>query len=530
MEIVKKRSFNIAMVLAMLLSLILPQAALAYEIKGDKNYPKLTIHKYEQEPGEEQGEGAGNPGEAATGKPLSGVEFTLTQTHVYNSTTDEWTEVSGTPFTRVTDTNGQIVIENIELGRYKVQETNGPAHVNLNTEEYFVDIPMTNRAGNELNYDVHIYPKNETIRGAVELLKLDGDSGLSLSNVVFDLYDSGDNLLEEGLITDGDGYIRVNSLEFGDYYFKEVSAPEGYVVFGEKIDFSITDSGTVEIDGTKTGTVETITIENYKEPRIEKTINGSTEDYETNRETDFTYDLTIALPKDIQDYQKFIVTDTLDDRLTYTENWSVEGIDPSILDFEQNGQTLTWKINNFSALEGVESFTIHFTAEVNGDAPIERIPNIGGIEFTNRTGTDGDKETPPVYVTPTEGSLKIIKQDPEAGEKLAGAEFELRDLDGNVIESDTTDGNGEISWTELDYGKYKLVETKAPEGYRILKNPIDVTINNDNKNITLTVDNYQSGWELPATGGIGTILFTIIGLCIMGTAIYLYVRRKKEVA
>src|SRR5699024_3811504 len=159
----------------------------------------------------------------------------------------------------------------------KVQETDGPNHVNLNTEEYFVDVPMTNQAGTELNYDVHIYPKNEIIRGAVELLKLDGDTESPLANVVFNLFDAGDNLIEEGLTTDNEGYIHVNGLAYGDYYFKEVSAPEGYVLVGDEISFSITESGTIAVDGSKTGSVETITIENYKAPDIEKTINGSTE-------------------------------------------------------------------------------------------------------------------------------------------------------------------------------------------------------------------------------------------------------------
>ncbi|MEI3605141.1 SpaH/EbpB family LPXTG-anchored major pilin [Pseudogracilibacillus sp. SE30717A] len=532
MQMVKKRSFNFIMVLTLLVSVMIPQAAFAFEIKGDEDNPKLTIHKYEQEPGAEQGEGAGNPGESATGAPLEGVEFTLTQTHAYNSVTDEWTEVSGAPFTRVTDGNGQIVIDNIELGRYKVQETDGPPHVNLNTEEYFVDVPMTNEAGTELNYDVHIYPKNEIIRGAVELLKLDGEQEgeVGLEGVVFNLYKANGELVQADLTTDSDGYIRVSNLEYGDYYFEEISAPEDYVLFGDKKEFSISKSGTITIDGTKTGTVETVEITNYKTPYIEKTINGSTETHETNRETEFTYDLKIVLPKDIQDYKKFIVTDTLDDRLSYTDTWTVDGIDASILDFEQNGQTLTWTVNNFAALEGLESFTIHFTAEIKAGVEVELIPNTGGIDFTNGSDTDGEKETPPVYVTPTEGSLKIIKQDPESGETLAGAEFELRDLDGKVIKSDTTDSNGEISWSGLDYGDYQLVETKAPEGYRILKNPIDVTIDKENSDITLTIDNYKTGWELPTTGGIGTILFTIIGLSVMGLAVYLYVRRKKQIA
>lgn len=68
------------------------------------------------------------------------------------------------------------MIHNIPLGRYKVQETAGPPHVNLNEEEFFVDVPMTSADGTDVNYDVVILPKNETIRNDVELTKKDGSN------------------------------------------------------------------------------------------------------------------------------------------------------------------------------------------------------------------------------------------------------------------------------------------------------------------------------------------------------------------
>lgn len=542
MQIINRKSVNLILIATLLLSLFLPHTARAYEVEGSADDPSLTIYKYEQEPGTAEGE-AGTGGEQVVPDeniPLSGVEFTLTQTHQYNADTDTWDEViDGDVLVETTDENGQIVFNTgngLELGRYTVQETAGPAHVNLNEEIFSVDIPMTNPDGTVLNYDVVIYPKNETIRGAVELLKLDGeqDGEVGLAGAVFDLYEMNEDgeyvILTEGLTTDSNGYIRVDGLAFGDYYFIETEAPGDYVLFGNEQYFSITESGTITVDGQTTGTVETIEITNYIAPAIEKTINGSTETHETNRETEFTYNLIIALPEDIADYQEFIITDILDDRLSYTGTWTVEGIDTSLLDFTEAGQTLTWLINDFSPLDGVEFFTINFTAEINEGVEIDLIPNTGGIEFTNESGTDGDKETPPVYVTPTEGSLTIIKQDGETSEVLAGAEFELRDSEGEVVREGTTGSDGVISWTGIDYGEYTLHEVKAPEGYRILQNPINITIDNENSENTLTVDNSQTGWELPTTGGIGTTLFTIVGLSLMGLALYLYVRRRNQTA
>ena len=79
--------------------------------------------------------------------------------------------MGATPNQVVTDDNGQAV-KDLPLGRYEVKEVAGPPHVNLNPNTYTVDIPLTNKEGKVLNYDVHMYPKNEIKRGAVDLIKL----------------------------------------------------------------------------------------------------------------------------------------------------------------------------------------------------------------------------------------------------------------------------------------------------------------------------------------------------------------------
>ena len=48
---------------------------------------------------------------------------------------------------------------NLPIGRYLVKEVSGPANVNLNTNPYTIEIPMTDKEGKKLNYDVHIYLK-----------------------------------------------------------------------------------------------------------------------------------------------------------------------------------------------------------------------------------------------------------------------------------------------------------------------------------------------------------------------------------
>ena len=127
------------------------------------------------------------------------------------------------------------------------------------------------------------------------------------------------------------------------------------------------------------------------------------------------------------------------------------------------------------------------------------------------------------------GTLSITKQNKlNPSERLAGATFELRKYEGSgyaVVRSGTTDSDGQISWTNIPYGTYKLVETKAPDGYNLLDGYVAVVIDNDHIDVSKTIDNIPVQ-ELPSTGGMGTTLFTLIGLGIMLGTSYIY--RKKQ--
>lgn len=46
-----------------------------------------------------------------------------------------------------------------------------------------------------------------------------------------------------------------------------------------------------------------------------------------------------------------------------------------------------------------------------------------------------------------------------------------------------------------------------------------------NKKIELKVENNKSGWVLPSTGGMGTMLFTVVGLVLMAVAAFVFFRR-----
>ncbi|MBE5799396.1 MAG: isopeptide-forming domain-containing fimbrial protein [Clostridiales bacterium] len=116
------------------------------------------------------------------------------------------------------------------------------------------------------------------------------------------------------------------------------------------------------------------------------------------------------------------------------------------------------------------------------------------------------------------------------------------------------DENGIVKFTGLGEGTYELTELVAPDGYNLLKEPIEVTITcvepgtitSGKEEATWTVtaggnavvldeeDNHfafdvenQSGIQLPETGGIGTTLFYVIGGALVAAAVVLLVTKKR---
>lgn len=125
------------------------------------------------------------------------------------------------------------------------------------------------------------------------------------------------------------------------------------------------------------------------------------------------------------------------------------------------------------------------------------------------------------------GALTITKVN-EQNKPLKGATFVLKDKDGNVVGTAETGDDGKITFENLEWGNYQLEETKAPEDYRLLKKPIDVQIKADQLNVERKIKNSKSGWNLPDTGGMGTILFYLLGALLMIGALLLFIKKKQS--
>lgn len=171
----------------------------------------------------------------------------------------------------------------------------------------------------------------------------------------------------------------------------------------------------------------------------------------------------------------------------------------------------------------------------------------GDDDVTNEIDAQvGDKHTSDKVVL-DEVSVKIIKVDSKNKEiKLAGAKFQLYKSTDNgdvkIGEEKTTDENGEVSWTGLDaQDTYYVVETEAPVGYALpanqitlLKNGVETTVNaskeykfNDFADTTIENTTLSS---LPFTGGMGTTIFTVLGVAIMAMASALFFATRRKAA
>jgi LPXTG-motif cell wall-anchored protein len=147
-------------------------------------------------------------------------------------------------------------------------------------------------------------------------------------------------------------------------------------------------------------------------------------------------------------------------------------------------------------------------------------------------------------------SIVIDKVDARlATKKLAGAKFKIaysltNALTENFIQKDeadwevTTDEFGSAVFTRLTYGKgegededirtYYLVETQAPAGYNALMEPVAAAFDGTEELSDIKVVRVLNGRSpsLPRTGGVGTWIFTALGVAIICGGVLFLLKRK----
>ncbi|MFC9727651.1 MSCRAMM family protein [Bacillus cereus] len=119
------------------------------------------------------------------------------------------------------------------------------------------------------------------------------------------------------------------------------------------------------------------------------------------------------------------------------------------------------------------------------------------------------------------GQFEIEKVDDKDSElKLKGAVFQVLDKEGKELSRLITDEKGKVISNQLAIGKYTIKEIKAPNGYMLFRDPIEIEITEAVKTQKITVKNAKNNWVIPNTGGSGTTNFYVIGIMLMFGVLY----------
>ena len=242
-------------------------------------------------------------------------------------------------------------------------------------------------------------------------------------------------------------------------------------------------------------------------------------------------------------------------------------------------------------IEGITNpkISVKFDTTLNKEAKVDTgNPNEYTLKFNNGNTTE-DKEKPSDKPRVYTGERKFVKTDSADRSVLAGAKFVVKNAkrtaeEGQYLKKDettgaiswvkteaeatvfTTDANGEITVGKLQFtyavkgkpadieeveldktnqlNQYQLVETQAPKGYAKLDEPIEFEITPDSyKSGAVKIDQGKAvddttngthteiknkNLTIPQTGGMGTVLFTIVGISLMAGAVVAMKRNREE--
>ena len=430
-----------------------------------------------------------------------------------------------------TGADGHTSAENLEQGLYLVVETRVPENVTSTCNPFFVSLPMTTIDGAAWNYDVTVYPKNQT-------------GNPTLDKTVREAKNStGKNT---GSLTDiGDGYAHTATASVGD-----------------TVDYQIIS------------TLPTITSKasSLSEYTYVDTLSKGIK-YNKN-------DVVIEFFKDAGCTDKIATWDENSGKFTVTyddtaNTMSIHMTEAGLTEINEAATVYTDSVKR-----GYSDCTMRITyaATLTADAQMGDKDNPNEVVLTwkrtNTTYFDTLNDCCHVYTY----GINVLKQFSDNGGKVQNVKFLLHnDTDDCYIIADLKDGvyyakgfaakkadattfipnaQGHVVVKGLEDDTYSLTETATDKGYILLKEAVkivittkengaceqcgaklltasatvnskDITMTEGNAIVPLTVVN-NPGFDLPKTGGYGTWMFTIGGVVLLGAAAFIVIRSRKH--
>lgn len=393
--------------------------------------------------------------DSVTGQPIEGVGFWLYGPEGFSS---NWT-----------DENGILEFE-MEPGEYSYREGDPPDGYIVDDGEY----PFTLAAGEvkEIYVENTPLPKNNAV---IEITKTD-ENGTALSGAEIALYSSDQNLISS--VTSGsDGKATFSELATGTYYYREITAPSGYVL----------DDTLRKIVIDTDGETVTATLENSK---ALATLYIAKTDYDTG----------VAL----------------------------EGVEFTVYDSARNPVTSgTTDANGKLRIENLPlgSYYYRETKAKDGYIADDRYHSFE-LTYNGQLVSVSVRNKPEVIT----GSISILKTD-AYGNALPGAVFTLESsTDGGTwskVSEATSDESGLAVFSELATGDtlYRVTETKAPPGHSLLAGVVyEGKLSKDSPDLSFTVCDCAIP-TLPFTGSTPNFIPLVpLMLCMS----FLYIIKRKE--
>ena len=430
-----------------------------------------------------------------------------------------------------TDAAGHASADQLEQGLYLVVETRVPENVTSTCNPFLVSLPMTTIDGAAWNYDVTVYPKNQT--GNPDLEKTVREAKNS----------TGKNT---GSLTDiTDGYAHTASASIGDTVDYQIisTLPTITSKASDLSEYAYVDTMSKGIKYNKND----VAIEFFKD-------SGCTDKITTWAE----------------DSGKFTVA--------YDDAQNIMTIRMTEAGLSEINEAAT--VYTDSVKRGYSDCTMRITyvATLTADAKMGDTDNPNEVELTwrrtNNTYFDTLKDCCHVYTY----GIDVLKQFSDNGGNVRNVKFRLHnDTDDCYIIAEQKDGvyyakgitskksdattfipnsSGHIVVKGLEDDTYSLTETATDKGYILLKDAVkiviktaengqceqcgtklltasatvngkDVTMTDGNAIVPLTVVN-NPGFDLPKTGGYGTWMFTIGGVALLGAAAFIVIRSRKH--
>ena len=430
-----------------------------------------------------------------------------------------------------TDATGHTSASNMEQGLYLVVETRVPENVTSTCNPFFVSLPMTTIDGAAWNYDVTVYPKNQT--GNPDLEKTAREAKNS----------TGKNT---GTLTDiKDGYAHTATASVGDVVDYQIisTLPTITSKASGLSEYTYVDTMSKGIRYNKNDVV----IEFFKDA-------GCTDKIATWAENSGKF--TVGYDD---------AANTMTIRMTESGLSEINEVTSVYIDSVKRGYSDC-------------TMRITYAATLTADAKMGDTDNPNEVVLTwkrtNTTYFDTLKDCCHVYTY----GIDVLKQFSDNGGNLRNVKFRLHnDTDDVFVIADLKDGvyyakgfaakksdattfipnsSGHIMVKGLEDDTYSLTEIATDKGYVLLKEAVkiviktsengqcekcgaklltasatvngkDVTMTEGNAIVPLTVVN-NPGFDLPKTGGYGVWMYTVGGVLLLGAAGFIAVKSRKH--